>query len=153
MIISTVVNPTEPHTVFAFLPVMVFDRESGEAHLVWLENVSRKMVSISGTTLWAYSKCEKKVKPVSTCTVQTVQDTQDYVLPWLSPIKDDVYPEVPIEIDEALAFDDDIVGDHPDERFVRVYRNGMWSNPLLFSGNANDYKDDQLVSGATSVSK
>ena len=146
MILSTVVNPTEPHVVFAILPVMVFDRESGEAHLVWFENVSRKMVSISGTTLWAYSKCEKPVE--QTVVWPGLHNPNDYVLPWLPSIKNDEYPAVPIEIDEALAFDDDISGDHPDERFVRVYRNGEWGNPLLFSGNANDYKDGQLVSGS-----
>ena len=157
MILSTVKNPAEAHTVFILWPRMIFDRASGTAQLVCLQRVSRKMVSISGTTMWSYSKCES-TSPVDDAVVAPVATAQDkpladYVLPWLDPIKNDEYPVVPIEFDEAIAFDEDIIDDRNGDQFVRIYRNGEWSNPLLFSGNANDYKDGQLVSGSAPVPK
>jgi len=41
------------------LPVVVFDRETSTTYTVWLERVQRKLVSVSGAVLWAYSLLTK----------------------------------------------------------------------------------------------
>lgn len=48
--------PTEEHIVFAWFPVLVFDRAASIARTVWLEKVSRRMVSVQGATFWVYSQ-------------------------------------------------------------------------------------------------
>lgn len=49
-------KPTEPHIVFAWLPVLVFDRSSNTAWTVWLERVERRMVSVQGSTFFVYGR-------------------------------------------------------------------------------------------------
>ena len=53
---------------------------------------------------------------------------------WIGIKKDDIFPEVPGGVDEALCFDDDLL----DESFtlwVRIYQDGIWGNPMKFTGN------------------
>jgi hypothetical protein len=52
---TQVLNPTEEHKVFAWLPVLVFDRATATAHTVWLRPVMRKLVSVQGLVMWSYS--------------------------------------------------------------------------------------------------
>ena len=52
---SEIQNPTEEHVVFAWLPVLVFDRSTATAHTVWLQKVKRKLVSVQGVVAWSYS--------------------------------------------------------------------------------------------------
>lgn len=48
-------NPTETHLVFAWLPLLVVDRANGKTYWVWLQRVQRRLVSIQGATVWAYT--------------------------------------------------------------------------------------------------
>lgn len=48
-------NPTEAHTVFAWLPVLVVDRAAGKTYWAWLMRVQRKLVSVQGAAVWSYS--------------------------------------------------------------------------------------------------
>jgi hypothetical protein len=56
---NIILNPTEVHTVFAWLPVLVFDRADGSAKTVWLQKVQRKLVSVQGVVSWSYSLPEE----------------------------------------------------------------------------------------------
>lgn len=56
--IKAIDNPTHPHLVFAWLPVLVFDRAANKAKTVWLRQVSRQMVSVQGNVMWQYSMPE-----------------------------------------------------------------------------------------------
>lgn len=62
---KTILTPTLEHTVFAWLPVLVFDRNTTNAKTVWLQRVRRKMVSVQGVVMWQYLPFERPVLPVT----------------------------------------------------------------------------------------
>lgn len=50
-----VVDAQMPHIVFAWLPVVVFDRATSTTYTVLFEKVERRLVSVGGAVYWAYS--------------------------------------------------------------------------------------------------
>ncbi len=52
-------DPTATHVVFAFLPVLVHDKDAGIFKYVWLKRVERRLVSIQGALHWIYSPYKK----------------------------------------------------------------------------------------------
>lgn len=48
-------DATASHVVFAFLPVLMHDKEAGTFKYVWLRRVERRLVSIQGALHWIYS--------------------------------------------------------------------------------------------------
>lgn len=66
------------------------------------------------------------------CWATVVQNIPTAV--WVGIKKDNVFPEVPENVKEALCFDDDMLDDSL-TLWVRIFQDNAWGDPMRLTGN------------------
>lgn len=86
----------------------------------WMYNEERRHIENTLKERWKDGKWTDFVRDIAKAT-------------WVGIKKDDVFPEVPADVEEALCFDDDLF-DKDCTVWVRIYQDGQWSKAYRFVG-------------------